>query len=355
MSESKTPAEQLKSEINSLKSQVDRLRDAVRLSTVRDAVEDLQTTINNFDQKIADLRTRGYVFGKGLETRAADFESQWRQVYASLNRQIDQQANALQASMRSIDTQMTQLNARAANVAAARPMLSRLKADVDALKSKADAAQRSITGMYDTLRGQVQSLSSDLKKVDWMLTELSQASFQLLNTEAGLMAVKAVWVKDGKEKKDDPEGVLYLTDQRLIFEQKEEVATKKVLFIATEKETVQQLLLEAPLALVEAVETGKRGLMKNEDFLEINLASGAQVRQALFHIWQSCEEWQALIQRARAKEFDSDRAVALDQEVVEKTRSAPSQCPACGGNIEQVLMRGQDEIKCEYCGFVIRL
>ena len=41
------------------------------------------------------------------------------------------------------------------------------------------------------------------------------------------MGVKAVWTKDGKEDKSDPEGTLYLTDQRLLFEQKEEVATKK--------------------------------------------------------------------------------------------------------------------------------
>ena len=355
MSETKTPAEQLRSEISSLGSQVGRLQDAVRLSSVRDAVEDLQTTVNNLDQQIAELRTRGYVFGKGLEARAKDFEGQWRALYPSVNTQINQQSNTLQAGMRTIDSQMSQLNARAANVAAARPMLGRLKSEVEALERKADSAERTINGMFDNLGREVRSITSELRKVDWMLSELSQASFQLLNTEAGVMAVKAVWAKDGKEKKDDPEGVLYLTDQRLIFEQKEEIATKKVLFIATEKETVQQVLLEAPVALVESVETDKRGLMKNEDFIEVGLASGGQVRQATFHIWQDCEDWQALIKRAKAKDFDSDRAVALDQEVVEKARSAPSQCPACGGNIEQVILRGQDEIKCEYCGVVIRL
>jgi len=355
MSETRTPVEELRSEISFLQSQVGRLQAAVRLSNVRDAVEDLQTTVSNLDQQIAGLRTRGYIFGKGIESQAADFEEQWRRLYPSVNNQITQQSNALQAGMRTIDSGMSQLNARAANVAIARPMLARLKSEVAALESKANAAERSINGMFDNLQSQVGALTSELRKVEWMLTELSQASFQLLNTEAGVMAVKAVWAKDGVEKKDDPEGVLYLTDQRLIFEQKEEVTTKKVLFIATEKETVQGVLLEAPVALVESVETGKRGLMKNEDFIEVNLASGAQVRQAIFHIWQDCEAWHSLIKRAKARDFDSDRAVVLDQGAVDKVRSAPSQCPACGGNIEQVIFRGQDEIKCEYCGFVIRL
>jgi len=355
MSATKSPSEQLSGEIASLAAQVARLQDAVRLSAVRDALEDLGTTVSNLDQQIAALRTRGYVFGKGLESRAKDFEGQWRRLYPSVNRQIDHQSTALQADMRAIDSGMSQLNARAANLAVARPMLGRLKSRVETLESKAAAAERAIDGMFDNLRTQVASLTSELRKLDWMLAELSQASFRLLNTEAGLMAVKAVWARNGKEQKDDPEGVLYLTDQRLVFERKEQVATKKVLFITTAKKTVQDVLLEAPLALVESVETGKRGLLKNEDFIEVELASSAQVRQALFHIWQDCEDWQSLIKRARAGDFDSDRAVALDQAAVEKARSAPSQCPACGGNIEGVILRGQDEIKCEYCGFVIRL
>ncbi|MFO8037629.1 MAG: hypothetical protein R6U57_13480, partial [Anaerolineales bacterium] len=63
--------------------------------------------------------------------------------------------------------------------------------------------------------------------LDWMLTELSEVSFELLATESGIMAVKAVWAKSGKQRKEDPKGVLYLTDQRLLFEQKEKVTTKK--------------------------------------------------------------------------------------------------------------------------------
>jgi len=149
--------------------------------------------------------------------------------------------------------------------------------------------------------------------------------------------------------------VLYLTDQRLFFEQKEEVATKKVLFIATEKRKVQKLLLEAPVAMVENVTISKQGLLKNEDHIELKLAVGAQVQVANFHIWQSCEEWQALINRAKAKEFDKDRAVEIDQSAVEKIKTAPTQCPACGGAIDQVVLRGMDSITCKFCGNVIRL
>lgn len=355
MSEKQTPAEKLNSEIKSLQGKVGDLQEQVRLSSARDKVEDLQTSVSNLDQTIKDLRTRGYVFGKDLESQASDLDGQWSKLYPSINKQIEQQAAKLQAKLPAIESHMSQLVAKSASPAAAQPLVTKSKSIITALEDEASAAERSVNGMYDSLNSQVSALVSNLKKVDRMLTELAEASFQLLATEAGIMAVKAVWVKGSKEAKDDPEGILFLTDQRLFFEQKEKVATKKVLFIATEKETVQNLLLEVPVARVDKVNTSKQGLLKNEDHIEIEFESGAPVRQAHFHIWQDCQDWQALIQRAKAKEFDKDRAVALDPELVEKAKSAPSQCPSCGGNINQVILRGQDEIECEFCGLAIRL
>jgi DNA-directed RNA polymerase subunit RPC12/RpoP len=149
--------------------------------------------------------------------------------------------------------------------------------------------------------------------------------------------------------------VLYLTDQRLIFEQKEEIATKKVLFVVTEKQKVQGLQLEAPVALVEKVDASKQGMLKNEDHIEIRFLSGASVQAGHFHIWKEGTAWQGLINRARAKDFDKGRSVALDQAAVDKVKAAPAQCPSCGSNITTVVLRGMDTIKCEYCGLVIRL
>jgi hypothetical protein len=230
-----------------------------------------------------------------------------------------------------------------------------MQSAVSQLESKVSAAERTITGMYDQFDRQVSEFIKHMDQVEYMLTQLAEATFRLLPTEGGIMAVKAVWCKTGKEQKGDPEGVLYLTDQRLIFEQKEEIVTKKVLFVATAKQKVQVLQLEAPVALAEGVQTSKAGLLKNEDHIEIRFASGAPVQSAHFHIWQDCAAWQGLINRAKSKDFDQGRAVSIDQAEVEKVKAAPTQCPACGGAITQQVLRGQDTIKCEFCGNVIRL
>jgi predicted nucleic acid-binding Zn-ribbon protein len=350
-----SPAQEIASDISSLQSKIGSLQESARMTKTRDAVEDLQTNVNNMAQRIANLRTRGYVFEKDLEGQAQAFVESWALLYPNLQAQINSQSNILVNALRPIELQMPQLASASSNPIAARGLLNSLQSAVSQMEGKVTAAERAVGGMYDQFDKQVYQLSKHLDDVEYMLTQLAEASFQMLPTEAGLAAVKAVWCKTGKEQKNDPEGVLYLTDQRLIFEQKEDVVTKKVLFVATEKQKVQGLQLECPVTLVDKVDTSKQGLLKNEDHIEIRFASGAPVEVAHFHIWQDNASWQALINRAKSKDFDKARAVAIDQAAVDKVKAAPSQCPGCGGNINQVVLRGQDTITCEYCGYVIRL
>jgi len=355
MATTSTPAEEIARKIRSLQSQLPDLQEDVRLTSLRDSLEDLETTVNNLDQEIADLRARGYVFDKGLESQAEDLTQQWRTLRPGVTRQIELQAQTLQTSLRPIENQITQLGARAKHPTAASPLVNRADAAITTLEGKISAAESSIRGMFDQFSSQVNKIEAGMAKVDWMLTEISEATFQLLSTEAGVSAVKAVWAKSGKERKDDPEGVLYLTDQRLIFEQKEKIATKKVLFITTEKKLVQQQLWESPVALVEGVKTEKQGFLNKEDHLDISLASGAPFPSVHVHIWGDNETWSALIKRARAKDFDQDRAIPIAAAAVEKVKSAPESCPACGATVDQVVLRGMDSLTCNYCGHVMRL
>ncbi len=350
-----SPAGQISEEISNLQSRISSLQESVQLIKARGAVEDVQTNVKGMAQRILSLRTRGYVFEKDLEAQAQALVDSWALLYPNLQSQINLQSSGLVSSLRPIELQIPQLASMAGNPAVALGLLTSLQSAVDQVESKVSAAEKTIEGMYDQFNNQVYAATKHLNDIEYLVTQLAEASFQLLPTEAGIAAVKAVWCKAGKEQKGDPEGVLYLTDQRLIFEQKEEIATKKVLFVVTEKKKVQGLQLEAPVALVDKVDTSKQGMLKNEDFIEIRFLSGAPVQTAGFHIWQENTIWQGLINRARTKDFDKGRAVAVDQAAVDKVKSAPAQCPSCGSNITTVVLRGMDTITCEYCGHVIRL
>ncbi len=347
-------AEEVKSDIRSLQASLRELQGSVRMTDIRDSVEDLQTSVNGMDQRIASLRERGYAFEKDLEEKAADFAEQWMGIAPKVEAQIAREASSLERSLRPIETQITSLAGKTAS-AALRPNVSKLKSQVESLEGRVEAAERSIRGGYDQFSGDVQKVKSHLTKLEWMLNEFAEASFELLATESGIMAVKAVWAKDGKERKNDPEGILYLTDQRLFFEQKEKIATKKVLFVTTEKKLVQELLWEAPVALIEETKARKEGFMNKDDFIEVKFGSGAPFSAAHLHIWQSGDDWKVLLKRAKAKEFDATRAIEIDEATAEKVKDAPTECSSCGGAINQVVLRGMESITCEYCGAVIRL
>ncbi len=350
---SQEPIEELAAEIRKLERSIDSLQSDVRLTRLRDKAEDLGTTASGLVERVKESRARGYPFERTLEDKAKDLEQQWVIMRRRVFERIERESESLERELPSVERQVRQVAARANDPTAAQPFLERAERAVEALERKVESAQDSVEGMYDTLKEKVQELVQHLERVEWMLVQLAEATFQLLPTEAGIMAVKAKWDKEGK---DDPEGVLFLTDQRLIFEQKQEVATKKVLFITTKKEKVQQLLLEVPVGQIEKAQASRKGLLKHQDHIDVTFARRAPVSAAHFHLeGQNCKTWQALIGQAKAGDFDRDRAIELDQEVVEKVKSAPTRCPKCNAPITQRVLRGMDTIACEYCGHVIRL
>lgn len=351
-----TPQEEMTSRINSLSSKLRNLQSETQLSGVRDAVEDLDTQIAGLKNTVNDLRGKGYVFGKGFEDQAATLETQWRKVRPGVMLEIQNQPPRLSQGLRPLEAQMAQIQARATNPSAVKYAVDKLENELEAFDGKVSAANSAVRGMFDSISSEAQSFKSTLEKIGKMLQQFAAASFRLLPSEGMLMAVKAAYSTDEKMEKADPDGILFLTDQRLLFEQNEEVATKKVLFITTEKQKVQKLLLEVPLVQIETTQASKKGLFKNEDHLALTFKSGAPVYQAWFHLdGQDSNEWQAMIGRACSGDCEGDRAVAVDPEQVKKQKSAPSQCPNCGAPMNQVVLRGMDSITCAYCQHVVRL
>jgi hypothetical protein len=68
---------------------------------------------------------------------------------------------------------------------------------------------------------------------------------------------------------------------------------------------------------------------------------------------QDCNAWHGLINQVKAG--NTNRAIEVDQSAIDKVKTAPTQCPVCGGAVTQPVLRGMDSIKCEYCGAVMRL
>ncbi|MBA3072619.1 MAG: hypothetical protein FP831_03415 [Anaerolineae bacterium] len=346
------PIEEIRQEINSLRSDLSRVISECRLSTITNEVSSLDTNIANMGLRITKIRDRKYAFNKITEQQGVEYKKQWASKKGLIQNQTTIESNNLRLGLHPLEARIGALQVNMGSAS----LVKMAKNELDNYKTRIDASESMLRNLYDDLKAEVDKLDQQLDLVEYTLDNSDAASFGFLPGESVVMGVKAVWARDGKEKKDDPKGILFLTDQRLIFEQKEEIATKKVLFVTTERELVQKLQFETPVVTIESVKATKQGLFKNEDWIELVLATGSFSREVSLHLdGQDSAEWQKLINRVKTKEIDADRAIALDQAAVEKAKTAPTQCPNCGGAITKPVLRGMDTITCDFCGNVIRL
>ncbi len=343
-----TPAEQLNRDIASTRSEITRLVDEVKLTSVRNTYSTLDSAIANLPLRVQKVRARKYAFNKILETQAEEFQKQWALKRSHVLNQITTESNALQSQLRVLES-------RAAGIANS-AAVKMLQSDITNFKARVSASKRAVTDLFDNLNNEVNKVQSQMSQIEKTLDLAESACFGFLPTESVVRAVKALWTRDEQEDKTDPKGILFLTDQRLLFEQREEIATKKVLFVTTERKKVQELLFEVPVFSITSVQATKQGMLKNEDWLTLEFESGAFARGAKIHLdGQNCDEWQKLITQVKSRELDSDRAIEIDSQAVEKAKAAPVICPFCGGSITKPVLRGMDSIKCDFCGNVIKL
>lgn len=344
-------ADEIRRQKDSLRFKIDNLRDEATLKSTIDEFTNLVGNSANLPLRVQALRQRKYAFNGLLENKASEFSARCAVIQGDIEGRIAMQATQLQSTMRSIEMRFNALGALPSGT-----MVQILTNETDQFEERCRSASSAVSAMYQKVKSDVDEFTHQLVQLEYALDKADCASFGFLPGEAIVRAVKAVWCKSGKEEKNDPEGVLFLTDQRLIFEQNEEVATKKVLFVTTESEKVQKMLFEVPVVLTENVLAYKQGALKNQDMLDLAFASGAFDERALMHIfYEDCNEWQKYILSVKTHEIDANRVIAVDKSAVEKAKAAPTQCTQCGGLITKPVLRGMDTITCEFCGKVIRL
>jgi hypothetical protein len=339
-----TEAELLQAEIN----RFDALQSDLLLTRVNSDIAGIDTAVNALAPNIANIRSSGYVFKNFLERKADTLATQWRDLRPQVQAGIQQQSQALRWEADQVQASLNR--GQRATVA------------LSALESKVSAVQSNLQGLYGALKANILQTQQQIDDIVWTLQQAEQASFGFLPTEGAMEAVSANWSKPAD--KDGVGGVLYLTDQRLIFEQKEEIATKKVLFITTAKQKVQALGWEVPVANITSAVGSHRGFMNKDDFLTVTTTDagglrtpeGASYHTADIHLkGETGEAWQGFIGRVKSGDIVKERTVPVDEKAAATVAGAPTKCGTCGATITQTILRGETEISCQYCGSVIRL
>lgn len=351
---SPTVDEQTQLRLSSLQSKFDDLQDDVTLASVYDDMGAVEGVLLTLDNDLDALRAQGYVFRNYLERKIDVITAKWENVSEAVAGQVEEEGDELEAESDKVERLVQR--AMGGNTSA----ISRAESAVETLESKVSAARSALQNRYDDIARTVQQTRTQLDELKWSFEQAQQASFDFLEAEYLVLACQAELL-EGPSDDEGPQGILYLTDERLIFEQKEKVATKKFLFVTTESETVQEIEFEAPLGWIEDLEAqDKRKLLKKKELLNLTLSPEAPFSQVTIRLHKGAknEDWVRHINRARNGEIERERIAEAAEEkeaAAEAVAAAPTSCATCGAPFSAAIVRGQSEITCEYCGSLTRL
>jgi len=345
-----TGDETLGPQIDSLAWKFSRLREELTLQEVSDALDQVVTTLGELPFRLQSVRRRGYLFQSDLKARTEALGEEWPSIQKQVQLDIRRRSQRLMGRAVGIDGQLRQLEPYRNRLASqAPPLLTQVEHGLDRLEEQVEAEVRAIKELFDTHDQRVREIGRRIQHVEWILDQFDTATFGLYQGEATVEAVQAQQFLDDE---GGPKGMLYLTDQRLLFEQKEEVVVKRRFLVFTEKEMVHKLLWELPIGLVERAKEEKEGsFIFRKEYLEMTFGPGASLETARLRLRVDPEEWLALIGRVKSGDIVRERIDAKEVAAVpEEPVKIPAQCPGCGAALPQQVVRGQRVIVCEHCG-----
>nr|MBN1228521.1 hypothetical protein [Anaerolineae bacterium] len=342
--------------LSGISEELTQLASDVTFSDHHQSVADLETGISDLIAQVQDFRARGYQYKNFLERKCEVLLQKWQEAEPQIRARLDTASRDLIPQYEGLSSQYAQVSSMGR---LGQTQVSSLNGSAQELRARVNATEASLQALYSGVRQTFYQTQVQVRQVAWLLDQVDQASFDLLAGENIIQAVEAKWWRDGRDS--GPEGILYLTDQRILFEQKEKVATKKVLFVTTASEMVQELLLATPVSGIESVKASTAGLMGGQDHLDFDFNTGDFVN-AHFHIkGQDSTEWAALVKRVLNGEIMRERYYAEGEEAqaeIQATETAmteaPTNCTACGAPLDEQIVRGQRQIECEFCGTVMR-
>lgn len=345
--------ENIQAAFSQLQSQFSRLEGAAQLPDIYDAIGDIDQQLVQLPITLETLRSRGYVHSGFIEDELEAIDDQWDEIRPQIEQTLRQHIRQLDGEMDAVERRFNAMGNRlnASNIRS-------VETAVGSLEQKIGAARSALSGLFSGLDNKLDQIAYQLRHFDQMLDQIDGSpAIHMQEAEAPLLLVEAEWQPDGEE---GPDGILLLTDQRLLFEQREEVVTKRRFgLFKAESEMVQELKLNISIHHIDQVEHEKAGGflgIGKEDVLRIVCSASAQISRAQFHLnGQRSEDWAKMIKRVKSGEIDKDRADDyLDEiEAAEETAAAfPEHCPGCFARIPSQ-PRGITSYLCQFCSLSI--
>jgi hypothetical protein len=332
--------------VDAAKSRYQDLIKRVQMVDIVRETSSLGNQIEKFPEDIAKVRERGYKFRAYLDKKMEVIAEQWDEINTRVQAWLETESEALDDELADAEAYFSRLAGQLTNRSESH--LGKFTAVLDILQSQVEASEAKIRALYDEVSREVSTTSSQLHQVTTHLDWLEESGIRLNQGEGLYIAAEAEW-DDGKDK---PDGYLYVTDQRLIFEQSE----KKGGMLGMGGKQVREVKWEVPFSSVEQVSNEDKGLFGGKDFMILKLGSGAPYAEIKCEIKGGIDSktWAQQVKRAVDGVIAQESNVVPDPELMERLKNAPTDCPTCGGVLPK-LATGQTEVTCKYCGSVMRV
>jgi len=344
-------SEENQSVYDELVEKYDELVESASFEYHNDRVDRLGERVEELPEKIESLRERGYVFRSFLEDKAEKFADEYNDVREQVSEKIGSELDDLGNDINRPKPLLTNLERQIDNDRLFEKLSEQATEAVEELEEAVNTANDEVEEIYGTLEKDVESTYRQIRDIEWVLDQAEDTSFDFADGENVFLAAEAELVLTGKGRKD-PDGILFLTNQRLVFEQRETTGKTLGMFGGKKEHEIEW---ETPLAAVETIDIENKGLFKGKDMLNFTMSAGDMTEVTVEVKGRADNKfWQKQIERMASGESDDERAIEADEDTKEALKSAPAECHICGATLPAA-EAGAASVTCQYCGTTVQL
>jgi hypothetical protein len=290
----------LDAEMAALRQEYDRLRQSMDLAQATSTVWELTREVGRFEERVEALRQGGYLFTRRLASDASDLRDRWRNVEIAFDRAMRDARYGVERGLDRVDMAM-----RAAERAPAEGLVQLARTEMQSLGRRLGEERRRLTRTFEDEERDIRAFDRHLDALEWSVQQIRAGSFQLDNGEAMILAAPAEWAEGGAED-DERDGVLYLTDRRLLLERKERTGA----FLGIFGGRIEQALAwSLALGDVEDVRSEDRGILGTKQMLFLRARPGSGRADVSVEVKANADnqEWAGFIARAKSGGYEEER------------------------------------------------
>jgi len=370
--------DQLSRKISDLTSQASRIQS----ETIRELSQEISSINMNLDAlagKFKTLRSKGYVYGAVTEKQLQDFKERWTERKRNVEEQLNSISRELRYKYDDVEREIRDLrDLFDSDYRDAESRYSYVEQTVNNFSRYVDAEEDRLEALYEDIEQGLEKIKKELEEIEWAFNELTKSSVKLHQGEELIFACKGQHLED--RKKQGPKGTIFLTSNRFLFEQNEDIVVSRTLIFFTKKEHVQKIIIDKPIGSLASIKDTEQGWLFKAELLDVSFRDRAG--DMLFKLDKDSTMIKELIRRIVEGHIDTERIgsgsagagtsagtvppvvpaapppVQADApppvQQVERLAPREIRCPGCGAVYDKPLLKGMTSDECPYCSTTIR-